>query len=142
MSARATGNMILGEALAEMRRLPDGSVDTIVTDPPFSSGGRREAARSLRKSMIHSMEDDAWIAGDGMSTRGFVWTMREFGWEARRVLRPGGHLLAFIDWRMHDALATGRMGWVGRHIARGATNTRPRTPIELVARDLVIVESA
>lgn len=98
--------IIEGEALAILRGLPDASVDTILTDPPFSSGGRRENARSIRKSMIRSETDDAWIAGDGMSTRGFMWTMREFGWEARRILKPGGHLLAFIDWRMADNLAT------------------------------------
>lgn len=55
--------------------------------------------------MIRSMEDSEWIAGDSMSTAGFVWTMRTLGMEARRVLRPGGHLLAFIDWRMYPNLA-------------------------------------
>jgi len=94
-----------GEALATLKAMPDNSVDTILTDPPFSSGGRRENARSLRTSMTRGTEDDAWIAGDAMSTNGFLWTMREIGWQARRVLKPGGHLLAFIDWRMSATLS-------------------------------------
>lgn len=97
--------MIEGEALATLRSLPAESVDLILTDPPFSSGGRRENSRSLRTSMNRGTEDAAWIAGDAMSTNGFLWTMREIGWEARRVLKPGGHLLAFIDWRMSANLS-------------------------------------
>ena len=41
-----------------------------------------------------------------MSTNGFLWTMRDLEWQARRVLKPGtGHLLAFIDWRMAPNLS-------------------------------------
>lgn len=97
--------LVHGEALAYMRDLPNASVDALITDPPFSSGGRRENARGVRKSMLRGTEDGAWIAGDAMSTAGFVWSMRELGWQARRVLRPGGHLLSFIDWRMWPNLA-------------------------------------
>jgi DNA modification methylase len=97
--------MIEGEALDELRKMPDASVDVILTDPPFSSGGRRENARSIRKSMLRGTEDEAWIVGDAMSTNGFLWTMRQIGWEARRILKPGGHLLAFIDWRMAPSLS-------------------------------------
>lgn len=96
-----------GDALAVLRDLPDASVDVILTDPPFSSGGRRENARSVRKSMIRGTEDDAWIAGDSMSTAGFIWTIRQFGMQARRILKPGGHLLSFIDWRMYPNLCLG-----------------------------------
>ncbi len=94
-----------GEALAFLRTLPNASVDAVITDPPYSSGGRRENARSIRKSMVRTVEDAEWIAGDGMSTNGFVWMVRCMALEARRVLRPGGHLLSFIDWRMYPSLS-------------------------------------
>jgi site-specific DNA-methyltransferase (adenine-specific) len=94
-----------GDALAVLRDLPSGSVDAVITDPPYSSGGRRENARSVRVSMTRSVENEDWIAGDSMSTAGFIWTMREFAMEARRVLVEGGHLLAFIDWRMYPNLS-------------------------------------
>lgn len=95
-----------GDCLDLMSELPEASVDTVLTDPPYSSGGRRENARSIRKSMTRSVEDDEWIRGDGMSTNGFVWLMRTAGLEWRRILRPGGHVLSFIDWRMSYALMT------------------------------------
>ena len=98
-------DVVEGEALATLRGLDDASVDAIITDPPFSSGGRRENARSVQRSMTRGTGDDAWFVGDAMSTNGFLWTMRELGWQARRVLRPGGHLLSFIDWRMAPNLS-------------------------------------
>lgn len=93
------------DALTVLAGMSAASVDAVVTDPPYSSGGRRENARSIRKSMVRSMDDEEWIAGDSMSTAGFIWTMRTLAMEARRVLKPGGHLLAFIDWRMYPNLA-------------------------------------
>ena len=98
-------DVVEGEALATLRGLDDASVDAIITDPPFSSGGRRENARSVQRSMTRGTGDAAWFVGDAMSTNGFLWTMRELGWQARRVLRPGGHLLSFIDWRMAPNLS-------------------------------------
>lgn len=95
----------LGDCLEIMASLPAGSVATVLTDPPYSSGGRRENARSLRKSMLRSQEDGDWIHGDAMSTQGFTWLMRQCGIQWRRSLVPGGHALAFIDWRMAPSLA-------------------------------------
>ncbi len=97
--------LYLGDCLEVMAGLPDASVDAVVTDPPYSSGGRRENARSLRRSMTRAVEDDDWIRGDSMSTAGFVWLLRACGVQWRRVLTPGGHVLAFIDWRMAGNLA-------------------------------------
>lgn len=94
-----------GDCVEVMAGLGDGTVDAVLTDPPYSSGGRRENARSLRKSMTRRVEDDDWIRGDGMSTNGFAYLMRLCGIEWRRLLKPGGHMLAFIDWRMAAHLA-------------------------------------
>lgn len=94
-----------GDCLEVMAEMPDRSIGTVLTDPPYSSGGRRENSKSLRKSMTRSIEDDDWIRGDAMSTSGFVWMLRSCGVQWRRVLEPGGHTLAFIDWRMWGSLA-------------------------------------
>ena len=94
-----------GDCLDIMGGLPDTSVTAVLTDPPYSSGGRRENSRSLRKSMTRSVEDDDWIRGDAMSTSGFTYLLRMCGVQWRRVLVPGGHVLAFIDWRMAAILA-------------------------------------
>jgi site-specific DNA-methyltransferase (adenine-specific) len=94
-----------GDCIEVMDSMPDASVDAVVTDPPYSSGGRRENARSIRKSMTRSVADDDWIRGDGMSTQGYLWFMRLCGVQWRRILTPGGHVLAFVDWRMAANLA-------------------------------------
>jgi site-specific DNA-methyltransferase (adenine-specific) len=93
-----------GDCVEVMDGMDDHTVDVVLTDPPYSSGGRRENARSIRKSMTRTVEDDDWIRGDAMSTSGFVYLMRLCGIQWRRLLKPGGHALAFIDWRMADAL--------------------------------------
>lgn len=97
--------LYLGDCLEVMASLPAGSVSAVLADPPYSSGGRRENARSIRKSMLRSQDDDDWIHGDAMSTQGFVWMMRQCGIQWRRSLVPGGHALTFIDWRMAPSLA-------------------------------------
>jgi DNA modification methylase len=89
-----------GDCIEVMATLGDQTVDAVLTDPPYSSGGRRENARSVRKSMTRGVEDDDWIRGDAMSTTGFIYLLRLCGIQWRRVLKPGGHALSFIDWRM------------------------------------------
>lgn len=96
--------LYLDDCLETMAQLDTQSIDVVLTDPPYSSGGRRENARSLRKSMLRSMEDEDWIRGDAMSTSGFTYLLRLCGLQWRRLLKPGGHALTFIDWRMADNL--------------------------------------
>lgn len=97
--------LYFGDCLQVLEDMPEASVDVVLTDPPYSSGGRRENTRSLRKSMTRTVEDDDWIRGDAMGTNGFVWLMRSCGLQWRRILVPGGHVLSFIDWRMWPTLA-------------------------------------
>jgi DNA modification methylase len=93
-----------GDCLEVMATMSDASVDTIVADPPYSSGTRREAAKTLRaKTMIRG--DRQWFGTDSLTTNGFVWLMRGFALECRRLLKDGGHLFVFIDWRMMPALS-------------------------------------
>ncbi len=94
-----------GDALAVMANLPERSVDTVLTDPPYSSGGRRENSRTVRHSMTRRVADDDWIRGDAMSTQGYVWFNRLAALEYRRLLVPGGHAFSFADWRMAPLLS-------------------------------------
>lgn len=94
-----------GDCVSVMESLGEQSIDAILTDPPYSSGGRRENSKTLRKSMTRAVNDDDWIRGDSMSTPGFTHLMRLCGIEWRRILKSGGHAFAFIDWRMAAPLA-------------------------------------
>jgi DNA modification methylase len=46
--ADESATLYLGDCLELLPALPERSVDAVLTDPPFSSGGRRENARSIR----------------------------------------------------------------------------------------------
>ena len=73
-------NLMLGDCLIEMKKLPDSSVDSVVCDPPY-----------------------------GLSFMGKKWDYDvpsvEIWREALRVLKPGGHLLAFGGTRTYHRLA-------------------------------------
>lgn len=94
-----------GDCLEEMGRLPESSIDVVFTDPPFSSGTRKEGQKGVRKSMVRSTEDDEWFATDSLTTHGFLWLMRQNALRWKRLLKRGGHALVFIDWRMMPHLA-------------------------------------
>lgn len=98
-------DVIEGDCLAAMQALPHESVEAVITDPPYSSGARRDAHKGLRRSMNRGTEDAEWFATDDLTTNGFTWLMRACAVERARVLVPGGHVLVFIDWRMAAALS-------------------------------------
>jgi DNA modification methylase len=70
-----------GDVLAVLRTLPDNSVDSIVTDPPYELG-------FMGKS---------WDAS-GIAYNVDMWR------EALRVLKPGGHLMAFSGSRTYHRM--------------------------------------
>jgi site-specific DNA-methyltransferase (adenine-specific) len=94
-----------GDCLERQHDIPESSIDVVLTDPPFSSGTRKEGQKSVRKSMLRATEDDEWFATDCLTTNGFVWLMRQNALRWKRLLKKGGHVLVFIDWRMSANLA-------------------------------------
>jgi tRNA G10 N-methylase Trm11 len=82
----------LGDCLEVMRTLPDASVDAVVTDPPY-----------------------------GLSFMGKRWDYDvpsvEIWAECLRVLKPGGHLLAFAGTRTQHRMAVRieDAGWRSPH---------------------------
>jgi site-specific DNA-methyltransferase (adenine-specific) len=99
------GRFMLGDCLERMRELPDASVDVVLTDPPYSSGTRREAGKGVRKAMTRGHRGAEWFGSDSLTATGFAFLMRECALEWNRLLKPGGHALVFIDWRMLPVLA-------------------------------------
>lgn len=91
------------DCLEYLRGLPDGSVDSVVTDPPYGLS----APPDMREVLSH------WLAGDDYehASEGFMgrsWDSFVPGpsvWaECLRVLRPGGHLVAFGGTRTYDLM--------------------------------------
>ena len=81
--------ILAGDCIEQMKTLETDSVDAIVTDPPYG---------------LEFMGKD-W---DGFGTPlGFQTWTEQWAREALRVLKPGGHLLAFGGTRMYHRLAAG-----------------------------------
>lgn len=88
-----------GDALDVLAELSI-EVGAVVTDPPYASGSRLEAAKSSSGAMLRAGRfADRPIELDQMTTTGFVWLMRAIGQAVRPMLPDGGSLLSFIDWR-------------------------------------------
>lgn len=94
-----------GDCLEVLERMAAESVDAVVTDPPYGLSREPDMAEVLRH----------WLAGDDYHHRGGgfmgqAWDSFVPGpavWrECLRVLKPGGHLLAFGGTRTADLLAT------------------------------------
>jgi site-specific DNA-methyltransferase (adenine-specific) len=112
-----------GEALAVLASLASGSVDAVIADPPYSSGGFTRGDRALSTTATKytdsdSLRDLADFAGDNRDQRGYGYWMALWLSEALRATRPGGVCLLFTDWRQlpitTDALQAG--GWVWRGV--------------------------
>ena len=88
-----------GDALEVLAGL-EVSIDALVTDPPYTSGSRNEAQRVSSGAMVRSQRfGNNPIDNDQMTSTGFVWLIRSTLLLARPLLRPGGSVLCFIDWR-------------------------------------------
>jgi site-specific DNA-methyltransferase (adenine-specific) len=113
-----------GDGLHLLRSLPPQSIDAIVTDPPYSSGGQTSASRAQQPpSKKYGLRDVAKkrpdFEGDNRDQRSFmVWCSMWLG-ECLRAARAGAPLVVFTDWRQLPTLtdAIQVAGWVWRGVA-------------------------
>lgn len=80
--AKRTTRLLRGDALSKLRTLEDTSIDSIVTDPPYELG----------------------FMGKDWDNSGIAYNV-ELWRECLRVLKPGGHLLAFGGTRTYHRMA-------------------------------------
>ncbi|MEU6312294.1 site-specific DNA-methyltransferase [Streptomyces sp. NPDC047014] len=111
-----------GDALTVLATLPDGCVDSVITDPPYNSGGRtakERTSRSARQKYVsanaqHSLPD---FAGETMDQRSYTLWLTQIMTEAHRLTKTGGTALLFTDWRQlpatTDALQAAGWLWLG-----------------------------
>jgi DNA modification methylase len=97
-----TYQLFVGNNLEILPTLPDNSIDSIVTDPPYGLSDNKYVADTIAR----------WIAGerdfvpDGKGFMGKSWDAfvpPPALWdECLRVLKPGGHMLSFFGSRTQD----------------------------------------
>ncbi|MGB3128030.1 MAG: site-specific DNA-methyltransferase [Pseudomonas sp.] len=120
--------VLIGDCIESMRTLPDNSIDSVVTDPPYGirfmgkswDGQDIEARAAYRASMPshasacgpngghRSVAAEAGkydLTPEGM--RAFQAFTLEWATECIRVLKPGGHLLSFAAARTYHHMAVG-----------------------------------
>lgn len=119
----ARARLFRGEALAVLRSLPTASVEALITDPPYSSGGMVRGDRAVpgnhRKysGTITEAGTLPEFSGDSRDQRAYAYWCALWLSESLRVVKPGGVALLFTDWRQlpstTDALQSGGFVWRG-----------------------------
>ncbi|MBU1002806.1 MAG: site-specific DNA-methyltransferase [Proteobacteria bacterium] len=110
-----------GEALGILATMEDNSVDAILTDPPYSSGGMTLGQKHRppsEKYQSTSAKKFPEFSGDNRDQRSFMSWATLWLAECHRIAKPGSVCMMFTDWRqlptMSDALQAG--GWLWRRI--------------------------
>lgn len=112
------------DALEVLRDLPTASVDALITDPPYSSGGmvRGDRIQDVHTKYVnsdsHSGNAMEAFSGDSRDSRAYGYWVALWLSEAMRVVKPQGVAALFTDWRQlpttSDALQAG--GWIWRGV--------------------------
>ena len=96
-----------GDCLEELKKIPDNSVDSIVTDPPYGlSNTKPQQVADVLK---------AWVTGDPAAVPAKKGGFMGKDWdsfvpppavweECMRVLKPGGHMAVFAGARTQDLM--------------------------------------
>lgn len=126
MTAPLAPLLLRGDCLVELKRIPDASVDAVVTDPPYGLEFMGKDWDSFGRGKGDVLTDPAEVGGfqDGNGGNPFsrgrirysrntaamrafeAWT-EQWAAECLRILKPGGHLLAFGGSRTWHRLAAG-----------------------------------
>lgn len=114
--------ILLGDSLEYLRQLPSNSIDAVITDPPYCSGGRTASEKALPPSKKYEQGSNTIVhrpdfVGDSKDTRSWLHWCNLWISECHRVLKDGGYFLMFTDWRQlpstTDAVQIGELIWRG-----------------------------
>lgn len=99
--------ILIGDCRERLRELPDNSVDSVVCDPPYhlvsqdKRDHRRASPSEKQRQKVKASTGfmgQAWDGGD-VAFQPETWA------EVMRVLKPGGHLVAFSGTRTYHRMA-------------------------------------
>lgn len=110
-----------GDALAILETLPTGSVDAILTDPPYCSGAAGLAGKQAHPAGKYGQSLSAFnfplLLGDGKDQRSFTHWSALWLAQCWRMAREDGLLMVFSDWRqlpsITDAVQAAGWHWLG-----------------------------
>ena len=110
-----------GDALTCLSGLKSGSVDAVVTDPPYNSGAftlsGKQASPRIKYQNTGTVKTYPEMLGDGRDQHSFIRWAALWLAECWRIARPCAPLLVFSDWRqlpaMTDAVQIAGWQWRG-----------------------------
>lgn len=113
-----------GDALAVLPTIEPASIDAVITDPPYNSGGRTASERRGQSAMDKYVSGGSKVettladfTGDNRDQRGFLAWLSLILSGCLAAARPGAHLLVFSDWRqvpvVSDAVQAAGWTWQG-----------------------------
>ncbi|GLW58658.1 DNA-methyltransferase [Kitasatospora phosalacinea] len=111
-----------GDALTVLKTLPDESVNAVITDPPYNSGGRTSSERTGRDARAKyvtsgSAHDLKTFPGENRDQRSYRSWLTELLTEAYRASTEHAVAVVFSDWRQEpttsDALQMAGWTWQG-----------------------------
>ena len=85
-------DLICGDSLEELKKLPENSIDSIVTDPPYGLSAPRNSGKTSKGGFMGKKWD-------------YDVPQVELWRECLRALKPGGHMLAFAGTRTQHRMA-------------------------------------
>ena len=134
------GNSVIyqGDCMKVLMQMPDESVDAIITDPPYSSGGTWNNVRQQNTGSKYT-NATTWTSGgllktfknfvgDNKDQRSYKFWLSLWLTEAYRVLKTGEPICIFTDWRQYptlsDVLQSAGFVWRGCYVWN-KKNSRP-----------------
>lgn len=106
-------NLYNGDCLEIMKQIPDGSIDCVITDPPYNISQKnfcvdRSKAKSaiMRRDKPLNYDFGSW---DNMERQEFLEFTKNWLLECIRVLRDGGTIISFFNKEDISYL-----GWTGQ----------------------------
>lgn len=128
--------LIQGDCFEGIEQIPDGSIDLVLTDPPYSSGGlfagdrKKNTSDKYTSKMYKGASRFPDFSGDNMDQRSFTGFMRAVLFKCRQKTKAEGVCMVFVDWRNLSAVtdALQMAGWIYRGIVvwnKGNTRNIP-----------------
>ncbi|GAA0426994.1 site-specific DNA-methyltransferase [Pseudomonas veronii subsp. inensis] len=126
--------MFHGDCLRYLEQIPDNSVDALITDPPYSSGGLYMGTRQQPPSAKYLQSGGCNLypefTGDQRDQRSHLRWCVLWLTEAFRVLKSGAPVCLFSDWRQlpltTDALQAAGFTWRGIAVWDKTEGVRPQ----------------
>jgi len=124
---------MIGDSLLILPGLDASSFDAVITDPPYSSGGQFRSDKTQRSSDKYQQTGATRLpdfTGDSRTQAGYLWWCTMWMADALRVVKPGGWLMVFTDWRQIGVTQTAieASGWTLRGLVPWIKNNGRPNP--------------